>query len=146
MSLCVVNNACLWQVLSLHKVFLPTFGQHALHIGCVYVHAAAVWRCGCWCHLHTFIKHVQLQMPWFKHWWRMQWDVICVVICKTPWSNWLLNVHTASKYFCKLVPIIVCCCASQDAVQPSMLDSIDVANVCSIIELPRLVLYCCWGN
>ena len=146
MSSCVLNNACLWQVLPLHKVFLPTFGQHALHTGSAYVHAAAVWGCGCWCLLHTSCKHVQLQMPWFKHWWRMQWDVICVVICKTPWSNWLLNVHTASKYVCKLVPIIVCWCASQDAVQPSMLDGVDVAIACSIIELPLLVLHSCWSS
>ena len=149
MSMCVVNYACLWQVLPSHKVSLPTFGQHASHTGAACACAAAVWVCGCWCRLHTYYKHVQLQMPWLKKWWRMQWDVICMVICKTPWSNWFLNVHTASKYYCKLVPIIVCWCASQGAVKPSMLDGVDVVIVCTTIQVPLLVLHwtrtsSCW--
>lgn len=32
--------------------------------------------------LHFSYNHMQRQMPWLKHWWRMQWDVICMVICK----------------------------------------------------------------
>ena len=146
MSMCVVNYACLWQVLPSHKVSLPTFGQHASHTGAACACAAAVWVCGCWCRLHTYYKHVQLQMPWLKKWWRMQWDVICMVICQTPWSKWLLNVHTVSKYSCKLVPIIVCWCASQGAVKPSMLDGVDVVLLRTTIQVPLLVLLSCLGN
>ena len=54
MSMCIVNIACLWQVLPLHKVCLPTWGQHALHTGSECACAAAVWMWLCWLCLHTY--------------------------------------------------------------------------------------------
>ena len=146
MGTCIVNDACLWVVLPLHRVCLPTGGSM---LGTMALHVRALLLLGCVCpdgFLHTCYNHVQRQMPWLKHRWRMQWAVIRIVICKIPWINWVLNVYTASKHSWKLVPIIVSWGASEGALKTPILDGVDDMIVCTCIQAPLLALHDILGS
>ena len=45
-------------------------------------------------HSNTHV-HLQLWMPWVRHWWKVQWNVLSIVTCRIPRINGLLNVYCA---------------------------------------------------
>ena len=66
MGTSIVNDACLWRALPLHRACLPTWGQHALHNGPA-LHVLLLFVFVLMVLLHIYYNRVQRQMPWLKH-------------------------------------------------------------------------------
>ena len=85
-GVCVLCRACIWCLCAKYLPWGSLLVMHVVSFDCI----------GCsfiqWYVLFANTNHEHQQwLFWLKWRLRMQQNAICIVTCRSPWTNWLLN-------------------------------------------------------